>query len=145
MRILRFDALKGDYDIFDLYATFDDSPDVSWPLAGTGDSGDEERRQAVVDLVSQILTCPNFKQEEVEPLAEALNRCLDAVNFYGETEITEAQWEAAYGKLQEDIRTYAEIPTGAMALNMFMFPLRNRYIKGERTPGLYKEMMEDRS
>lgn len=59
--------------------------------------------------------------------------------------ITDEQWQAAYDKLQQDIQIYAEIPTGNAALVMFMFPLRNRYIKGERTPELYKEMMEDRS
>ncbi len=60
-------------------------------------------------------------------------------------QLTEQDWQAAYDKLQQDIQVYAEIPTGTLALNMFMFPLRNRYVKGERTPELYKEMMEDRS
>lgn len=57
-------------------------------------------------------------------------------------EITPAEWEAAYAELQGWIQEYAAIPSGTFALNTTLFPLRNRYLKDERTRELYDEMQE---
>lgn len=56
--------------------------------------------------------------------------------------ITDDQWQEAYEHLQEYIGLYAEIPTGMFALNLTLFPLRARYLNGERTTELHKAMME---
>ena len=52
-------------------------------------------------------------------------------------------WEEAEQYLKDIEQRYAEIGSaGYLALNMVIRPLRDRFNRGDRTEGLFKEIME---
>ena len=60
-----------------------------------------------------------------------------------EKPLTDSDWDSAIQYLNTFIAEYASIgPMGQFALYGVLIPLKKRYDSGERTPELYKEMME---
>ncbi len=61
------------------------------------------------------------------------NECPEA----GET----LDWEDASNHLYVMIEAYQECPTGGLALSLSIYPIKDRFERGERTKELYDEIM----
>lgn len=67
----------------------------------------------------------------------------ETCKHYDEQKITDEQWSEAYKNLEFFINEYQSIGwSGQFGLVLTLYPLRNRYLGGERTTELYREMME---
>lgn len=65
-----------------------------------------------------------------------------ALRVHGEDNVlTDQDWEMAKIHLDESIEAYESIPTGAIALNVFIRPLAARFDIGERSEDLYDAIM----
>lgn len=51
-------------------------------------------------------------------------------------------WASVKEHLDSAITIYENIPTGALALHVIIYPLRERFVSGERTRELYDEILE---
>ncbi len=52
------------------------------------------------------------------------------------------EWERAKEYLDDITDTYERVPGCGIALSLTIYPLRDRYLQGERTRGLFDEIME---